>query len=737
MTSRHEVRLDGCRTNPLASYLKALGILRIVGEQVDPAARGWWQSGAFHLSSSLDEDRLAEFLLREYRPTPVLNPWNGGSGFYPGDKKGLGAIDTLSRSTAERFEGLRNAIDFTREFVARRGYDTAPKDKEKTRFLIEFRASADESLLKWIDAAVALGTEGLLFPPLLGSGGNDGRLDFSVNYLDNLAVVFDPASGGPTLEGEGLLRGALFDQRVPGLQKSAIGQYAPGSAGGPNASSGFEGSPNVNPWDLILAIEGTTLFAASAVRRLESSRGSALAYPFTVRPTGAGAGSTALSDGRTARAEIWLPIWTGHCTVSEIERVFAEGRIVLGSRTARDGLDVARAVAMLGVDRGIEALERYAFFKRAGNQYLATSLGRLEVRRRGHAELIDDLERSHWLDRFRRLASDRHAPARLVSLGRRLEDGLFELARRDDPGPAARDVIEVLGECQSYLGASPQSRAQCPPVPLLRRRWDSTADDRSPEYAIARGIAALHGTTPTEGRRDLRILRTAEYLYPVTFHGREPRWSEDTAHRVVWGAGPVIASLTRVLGRRLLDAEELRLRHLPLRGDTAVPIGVVVQWIGRPEWDSRVARLVRGLTLLDHWKFPTEGPSSARGPVPAVFSLLAPYFTPAEDIEGVLTELRPVGQSWIGPAPSASRRILRLLTADRVPDAVSVAQRDLRARGLPVPPLEVSRGAVSGPRLLAALSLPLDRANLRHALEAFFHREPDQPRTRTASRGED
>lgn len=39
-------RLDGCAPTPLAHYLKALGVLRLVAEQLDPQARGWWEESA-------------------------------------------------------------------------------------------------------------------------------------------------------------------------------------------------------------------------------------------------------------------------------------------------------------------------------------------------------------------------------------------------------------------------------------------------------------------------------------------------------------------------------------------------------------------------------------------------------------------------------------------------------------------------------------------------------------------
>src|SRR5437763_10529963 len=106
-----ELILHGCTPEPLMSYLKALGVLRLVAEQVDPEARGAWRAGVFVLSSQLDEDALMKFFLEKYRPTPMLAPWNGGCGFYrkwdPQKKlfksrDVVDAMDALSNSTAER-----------------------------------------------------------------------------------------------------------------------------------------------------------------------------------------------------------------------------------------------------------------------------------------------------------------------------------------------------------------------------------------------------------------------------------------------------------------------------------------------------------------------------------------------------------------------------------------------------------------------------------------------------------
>ena len=85
----HIHHLTGCSPTPLANYLKALGILRLVAEQSDASARGWWQDEHFCLLTRLSREELHAFFLDEYQPTPIISPWNKGSGFYKLNDPGL------------------------------------------------------------------------------------------------------------------------------------------------------------------------------------------------------------------------------------------------------------------------------------------------------------------------------------------------------------------------------------------------------------------------------------------------------------------------------------------------------------------------------------------------------------------------------------------------------------------------------------------------------------------------
>ena len=56
--------------------------------------------GAFVLQSNLDREGLIHFFLERYRPTPIIAPWAGGSGFFGSDNRE--ALDAISNSKSGR-----------------------------------------------------------------------------------------------------------------------------------------------------------------------------------------------------------------------------------------------------------------------------------------------------------------------------------------------------------------------------------------------------------------------------------------------------------------------------------------------------------------------------------------------------------------------------------------------------------------------------------------------------------
>ena len=105
---RHQILLSGCTLEPMAAYLKAVAVFRLVSEQVDSSARGHWSGRVFCLESTLDREGLERFFLEQYCPTPIVAPWNGGSGFSEGDRRE--GMDKILASSTERLRNTATAF---------------------------------------------------------------------------------------------------------------------------------------------------------------------------------------------------------------------------------------------------------------------------------------------------------------------------------------------------------------------------------------------------------------------------------------------------------------------------------------------------------------------------------------------------------------------------------------------------------------------------------------------------
>ncbi|MEW6048070.1 MAG: type I-U CRISPR-associated protein Csx17 [Bacillota bacterium] len=679
----HEVPLPGCRPEPLAHYLKGLAVLRLVGEQADAGCRGWWKDDIFWLRSALDREGLLGFFLQAYRPTPVVAPWNGGSGFFPKDRQE--GIRPLRMSPAGRFQVYRQTIEAGHRVLNSLGISEKPDENAKLRVLLTARNLLSEEALAWMDAAVVLTDDGAKYPPLLGTGGNDGRLDFTNNFMQRLVDLFDTKTGEPRPAAEGWLRGCLFAEPVAGLQRDKkIGQFYPGAAGGANATTGFSGESLINPWDFVLMIEGALLFASAVTRRLGSGQPGVASCPFTVRAAGVGYGSAHGSD-ESRRGETWLPLWSNPASLDEVAALFSEGRAQVGRRMAVGGVDFARAVASLGVDRGIASFQRYGFQVRNGLAYLATPLGRWPVTPRPDVDLLAELD--GWLDRFRAAAVSDQAPARMGVVLRAIERAIMDYCREGGRRRFA-EIVMALGEAEATLAASPKFRKQysVDPVPLLSPPWLEACDDGSAEFRVA---AAL-------GSAGIR-----ENLEPVQM-GRRVAWLDMDKHpRVVWQKGDLVRNLSNVLYRRCVDAIREGAVGLPLQGRCTAGLGDVAAFVRGEVDDWRLEALLRGLCLLD-WSRGVEPRASSEEPMPpAIYGLLKLVHLPHP--------LQDVAVPWDGS-------ILARAMAGDASGATRLAVRRLRGSGfLPLmevvhePPEVVRRAA-------AALLIPIsERAAQRLA----------------------
>ena len=331
-------------------------------------------------------------------PTPVLSPWNNGSGFGLKDREPLRALQALREHPSPRLAPFRSAIQLAEQVVSKAraaGWitDTAGGGS-KERLVQEFRNRCPDALLPWINAAVMLAGDDIFFPPLLGTGGNDGRLDFSTNFHQRLLDLLGASEKNRT-RSVAIARDLLAGTESEQLADAAIGQFDPGSAGGPGSSRFGAVVSLVNPWGYVLFVEGALLFAASAARRNQHAAGRA-AMPFTVQ--GSPDGSASGAAGEESRGEVWTPVWTREFTLAEIKQMFAEARASWRGRPARRAIDFYAATRTLGVARGIGEFTRYALQRRNGLAFAAVPLARVDVREHPEVRLAAAVE--DWASRF-------------------------------------------------------------------------------------------------------------------------------------------------------------------------------------------------------------------------------------------------------------------------------------------------------------------------------------------------
>ena len=789
----HELR--GCSPAPLANYLKALGVLRLVGEQADTNVRGCWQNENFGLLSALSRVELTTFFLQKYAPTPLLSPWNKGCGFFKANDIGLTPLENSRSVRFEQFrvgvrearrllDGVANADAVIRAIKARTKTNATFQSEQQREMLansaafrtfldglrsegnkpelspesrnecaaeivaveslagkvsqLPTKAEADRlkgssgykrllslaerqfkvlkaSLIpdcrrawrgphaKWLSAAVVLDEDGLPeWPSLLGTGGNDGNLDFTNNFMQQLGKLFDLATpdGCPTAEAAELLANALWSEPVDKLSCAAFGQYQPGAAGGANSTTGPGGESSVNPWDFVLMLEGAVLFTSQATRRLDPNEFSRASAPFAVRSQAAGFASP--GSEKAQRGEQWMPLWSRPASLADVASLFGEARVQLNRQTANRPVDVVRAITRLGVARGIDSFTRFGYLERNGQSTLAVPLGRISVRQRSLSHLVDDL--APWMDRLQRRARDKFAPSRLVQVERRLADAVFAALTHDPSAALWQAILQSAVAVESLQATG--TAIDAGPIPPLRPEWATAVNDNSIEIRLALSLGSAAAGYSPDGRA---LDPVRHHWLPLErgaqrFKISDKRLNHDS--RVVMSGRGVLADFAAIVERRLIEAAVRGQRRLPLTaatGCSARLTDLAAFLSGSIDLD-KVFQLARAFMAINwnRWSVnncPTP-PRSSEHPEEAWLALrlaCLPW---------------PLGKDQ--NIPAEPRIVRRLLSGDSV-GAVDVALGRLRSAGIR-PPLQAGvTGASTALLWAAALVFPINRGSALYA----------------------
>jgi len=698
MSQIHTLELKGCMPEPLMSYLKALGIFRLVVQQQDSGARAWWQSDTFFLQSILDRDELVEFFLDRYQPSPIVSPWNGGSGFYPKDNST--ALMKIRELESPRLQRWQKVVELSSQILDEaQKRETLPKKETKEWILAQCRARFPDDALEWLDASYILTRDGAKFPPLLGTGANDGRLEFSNHFMQNviLALGLDAKKEDVEIMRE-RLNAALFQEGFPQLVQKPTGFYNPGSVGGANAAAGFSGVSVTNPWDFVLMFEGILLFAGSVNRRLSSQAASKAVFPFTVENSASAYGTSAAVEYQDkSRAEFWAPLWNNPTCLRELIHLAAEGRAQLGRRQVSTGADFARAIAGLGTERGVAQFQRYGLLERNGRAYLAAPLGRFYVcpdqKHANRANVLFDLDR--WLSGLRRTVSER---GMILSA---IERAIIEFCQQGQPY-ALQNILVAVGQAERWLARS-SFRRTLRPINHLSEDWLCHADDGSAEFRLARAVATIQ-RVKIDGQTIVGPMR--ENFEPVSLDPRV-EWKEASAS-FVWTAGAVLSNMLSVLQRRCLESRMHNHPHAPLKSDSGARLQDIAMFLYGELDVQRIADLALPLSFV---RFSRQAAASPEQYTP--YTLLSAY---------AVMKLTLLPDSFVCPELDVDETnicmeplMLAMLKAGRIRDAYRVAYRRLKASGLQPVSAEpgVSDRSEQGRLLAAALLFPVDKKSYK------------------------
>jgi CRISPR-associated protein Csx17 len=891
MSQHHVHELMGLKPDVLATYLAALGVIRLLAEQKDRHARGFWRDEHFVLVTTLDWEAVQRFFQEDYRPTPILAPWNLESGFFslkrandpedmnsiasatPGDEEeeldanngavtdlhehdddeqedgaeravGDPLLDAFAASSALRLDPFRRAIEIAKAAIpdevlraeqdARRAHDerrarvdaersafesasrqleeatsvvarlkaeegitkstvkdsakgsaareeladvqvrlkeardleknartekkacekelkdaekqtkkdaalqaliadakkrfTTVQKSTKARLIADLRARWSEEAQQWVDAAVALDErqkKGFEFTSLFGSGGNDGRMEFTKNFRQHLGAIFDLEWGRSREGAADRLRAALLGSSTNLLLKKAVGQFFPGRAGGTNMGAGFFGEPAVNSWEFVLMIEGAVALVSGMTRRGEVG-GARVSSPFWVEAASAGFASASELEG-SPRGEQWLPLWSRPLRYGELVELIREGRAQVGRRQTTRAGDLVRAAARLGLARGIESLQRFAYLERYGQSNLAVSAGRFRVASRSHQALLEEV--APWIDRlvwYARRTKDNNVPLSLGAVARRTHEALFAVCRHDATPLEWRALLVALGDAELALLRSGKNPARRP-LPRLSAGWIAAADDGTPRGRTTLRLAlALASQHRPPGKNDPTLRDSIrQHFIPIDDHDPErPRFRLDDRGRAerdpehVCAGRDLVTDAIALVRRRSIWArtaspERDRAPQLPLgaAGSASATLEEVGAWVRGELSDDAVYGLVRPLLALDWAEIGGSVPGAASKGTPEPLQMLIrlahlPFDIPVGGANGAAEVAVTVR---LDPEP------LRRLAAGDLDGALKVVVRRLGASGL----RPVFRRGVAAPRLArrlaASLAFPISREDAARA----------------------
>ena len=646
--------LKGCSPTPLSSYLKAVGIFRILAEQKDPNITACWENDRMVLYTDMSKDEIKEFMLKQYKPTPIIAPWS-----YDQYQKTIEGLTGLIKD--ERFQPYKQTMEKTERVIKDLSnilkIDTVDKsiiDKNKPLLLRLCRNNLPDDTIVWLDSVFVLTGETQKFSPILGTGGNDGHFDLAENFVKKLALLFDINKNDLSTQ---WLESTLFGG-ITALKKTTAMGHNPQGSGGPNFGNGFNGKKLSNPWEYVMMMEGTILFGGSIARRLSVNTDKAV-FPYTTNIANVGYATSATDED--GKGEIWLPLWTNPATYGEIKHVFSEGRVEINGRQARTGVEFARAIASFGTERGITEFHRNCILQRKGQSYLAVSAGKMQVINKPAVHLISDID--EWYNPIIRQSKTKKATASLKRLVRNMDTVIMRFCKSGKK-LHMQEILIIIGKMERYVSDHEGTK----PLQLLSKDWLVECYDGTAEFRLAASVASIKSVNSIGSiRENLENVELDKYNKWVQ--------KKDSTSCVWREYDDLLRNMSHVLLRRGIDAKIKSADTIPINSTVPARISDIAEFLEGNLDMKKIGDLIPGLSLVDTssseypWKNIRE---ETMVPLPEAYIIMKMIHPPDRN-DGIAFEMS----------------VLNLLSAERIDDAYTRSSHILHAHGLP--PLRYSK----------------------------------------------
>ena len=557
------------------------------------------------MASTLSRDELEAFFLEKYAPTPMFNPWGARSGFFPGgsETSSRASLEKIKSSANERFADFRCAITTIERVLKNQQADSVkPDDKKASRQLVRnIRNQVRGNGLDWLDSVMTItapidtaldDVERIVSPALFGTGGSDGSGSFVAAYMSAVVSTLIDKQWSKQIS-TSLFGGVMQDNQW----KQSPGQFLPFGV--------------LNPWDFMLAFEGAICVKSSVVKTSVSSMNTKSSIPFAVSTFACGSPSTSEADAThqnkgqksVGRGEQWFPVWESPCRLSEVKKIFLDGRISAKKVSATNAVDAASAIANQGTAIGVKKFLRYVYTQRNNvATYFAVQLGSFDVP--SHADAIvscvQDFDR--WLKQLYRHLID--AKNREPN---RLNKPVLELATKllaHVKTPTPQSAISILLCCAGIEAIQASGTGfSAGPIPKLRPEWIDATNDGSAEFRLALAFAAQAAEFP---RLKSPQHPVREHFQTLNNFGGFATSSERLAplpQAVVNQRSPADDCIA-IVNRRLVDRSKLGLDGFPLQAKntfSASTSDLAILLCGGLDLE-RIMQLARSFCALDFSK---------------------------------------------------------------------------------------------------------------------------------------